>query len=239
MAKSARSSNIKKNRTRLKSKVFGPVEDARTKRLSQKLAALASQPKAATSDMEVEKAEGGKHTGTDTQKQALIMAYTDPTTVEQESKETSGHADGALRSSLSIPIPKAMLVHAKPNTQLPLTPPPTPPSCAMQDTFPSPTNHAANSKQAEEMFFFHTLGMASDIRGFDRSGYLVLDFDSTPHPAMDIDGNEATEAKTTSRKQEKKRKEAKSARIEKKRHRKPRNTVAFTKKRQPSRKAKN
>lgn len=43
-------------------------------------------------------------------------------TQPSESNETSGQgADGALRSSLCIPIPKAMLGHAKPDTQLPLT----------------------------------------------------------------------------------------------------------------------
>lgn len=57
MAKSARSSVSKKNRSRLKSKVFGPVEDARTKRLSEKLAELASQPKVQTTGMDVETTE--------------------------------------------------------------------------------------------------------------------------------------------------------------------------------------
>lgn len=45
MAKSARSSNIKKNNSRLKSKVFGPVEQARTERLNKKLQELIQQPK--------------------------------------------------------------------------------------------------------------------------------------------------------------------------------------------------
>ncbi|KAG8628605.1 hypothetical protein KVT40_004478 [Elsinoe batatas] len=76
MAKSSRSSIRKTNRSRLKSRVFGPVEDARTKRLSEKLVELASQPKAATTDMDIEKTEDSK-------------------AAEQESKENSGHADDA------------------------------------------------------------------------------------------------------------------------------------------------
>ncbi|KAG9242410.1 hypothetical protein BJ878DRAFT_515682 [Calycina marina] len=44
MAKGARASTIKSNNSKLKSKVFGPIETARTKRLSAKLLALASQP---------------------------------------------------------------------------------------------------------------------------------------------------------------------------------------------------
>ncbi|KAJ5902488.1 hypothetical protein N7495_003016 [Penicillium taxi] len=45
MAKSARASVIKRNRANLRAKVFGPVVDARTERLSAKLQELASQPR--------------------------------------------------------------------------------------------------------------------------------------------------------------------------------------------------
>lgn len=45
MAKGARASTTKTNHQNLKSKVFGPIESARTERLSAKLLELASQPK--------------------------------------------------------------------------------------------------------------------------------------------------------------------------------------------------
>lgn len=45
MAKSVRASVSKRNSANLRSKVFGPVDDARTARLSAKLQELASQPK--------------------------------------------------------------------------------------------------------------------------------------------------------------------------------------------------
>ena len=45
MAKGARASSIKTNNAALKRNVFGPVETARTERLSAKLRELASQPK--------------------------------------------------------------------------------------------------------------------------------------------------------------------------------------------------
>lgn len=45
MAKGARASTRKANNVALKSRVFGPVEDARTQRLSAKLLELAQQPK--------------------------------------------------------------------------------------------------------------------------------------------------------------------------------------------------
>jgi len=60
MAKSARSSTNKSNNQKLKSRVFGPVEKARTERLSAKLLELASAPRPAQKDegdvtMETEK----------------------------------------------------------------------------------------------------------------------------------------------------------------------------------------
>jgi hypothetical protein len=45
MAKSARASSRKSNNQKLKSKIFGPVEAARTERLSAKLMELAAQAK--------------------------------------------------------------------------------------------------------------------------------------------------------------------------------------------------
>jgi hypothetical protein len=45
MAKGARASTKKANHQKLKSRVFGPVESARTERLSAKLLELAAQPK--------------------------------------------------------------------------------------------------------------------------------------------------------------------------------------------------
>lgn len=45
MAKGARASSIKANHVALKTKVFGPVETARTERLSAKLLALAQAPR--------------------------------------------------------------------------------------------------------------------------------------------------------------------------------------------------
>jgi hypothetical protein len=45
MAKSVRSSVRKRNSAKLRSRVFGPVVDARTERLSAKLQKLAAQPR--------------------------------------------------------------------------------------------------------------------------------------------------------------------------------------------------
>jgi hypothetical protein len=57
MAKGARSSTRKANNAKLKNRVFGPVETARTERLSAKLLELASQPKK-RDDVVMDVAEG-------------------------------------------------------------------------------------------------------------------------------------------------------------------------------------
>ncbi|KAI1331283.1 hypothetical protein F5Y16DRAFT_298474 [Xylariaceae sp. FL0255] len=52
MAKSSRASSRKANNQRLKAKVFGPVEAARSERLSARLLELAAQPKPETPESE-------------------------------------------------------------------------------------------------------------------------------------------------------------------------------------------
>ncbi|KAK7520939.1 uncharacterized protein IWZ02DRAFT_273437 [Phyllosticta citriasiana] len=54
MAKSSRSSVKKTNNQKLKKNVFGPVENARAQRLSERLLELAQQPRPAKDEMEVE-----------------------------------------------------------------------------------------------------------------------------------------------------------------------------------------
>lgn len=60
MAKGARASTRKANNAALKSRVFGPVEDARTQRLSTKLLELARQPKK-TEEVTMEVLESRSH----------------------------------------------------------------------------------------------------------------------------------------------------------------------------------
>lgn len=57
MAKGSRSSVRKTNNQALKARVFGPVETARTERLSQKLLELAQQPRPQKNEMDGEKDE--------------------------------------------------------------------------------------------------------------------------------------------------------------------------------------
>ena len=53
MAKSARASTKKANRSNLRAKVFGPVEDARTSRLADKLMEVASKASAEKKDLQM------------------------------------------------------------------------------------------------------------------------------------------------------------------------------------------
>lgn len=59
MAKGARASTKKANNQKLKSRVFGPVEDARTQRLSAKLLELVSQAKPKPEESAVIEVEAG------------------------------------------------------------------------------------------------------------------------------------------------------------------------------------
>lgn len=67
MAKGARASTIKSNNAKLKANVFGPIETARTERLSAKLLELASAPKPVREtemkDIEVEEVEENSKDG--------------------------------------------------------------------------------------------------------------------------------------------------------------------------------
>jgi len=171
MARSARASVRKINRTNLRSKVFGPVYDARTQRLSAKLMELASQPKAKT-EMEVEQPASKQETHTMTTWNCTDASVASQNTIDTEAKETDP-VDGE-HCSLSIQIPRSVLqcAHVSKSVsdsaaQLP-TPPTTPP---VLPTFQDPADlHEA----AVEQLFYHMLGVAADVHGFDQHGQLSL-----------------------------------------------------------------
>ncbi|KAI1819120.1 hypothetical protein F4861DRAFT_168302 [Xylaria intraflava] len=86
MAKSARASSRKVNNQRLKARVFGPVEKARTLRLSAKLLELAAAPKPERPDEEamrivgvdeVADKDGTKTAAVDTAASAAVAASDD------------------------------------------------------------------------------------------------------------------------------------------------------------------
>ncbi|KAK5162386.1 hypothetical protein LTR04_003899 [Oleoguttula sp. CCFEE 6159] len=95
MAKSSRSSVRKTNNAKLKSRVFGPVEAARTQRLSARLLDLASQSKPPRTEMEVEK---------DSKEQS-----------NTEAAESEPAAEGASSQLLSPPL-RSLFKHTEQGT---------------------------------------------------------------------------------------------------------------------------
>ncbi|THW95117.1 hypothetical protein D6C91_00538 [Aureobasidium pullulans] len=156
MGKGLRSSVNKTNNRKLKKNVFGPVETARTERLSQKLMELASQPKPPKSEMEVEESGGKNFCPRDTPSLKLTPPCADSKQAESEAK--AANANGAL-NALAIPVPKS-LAHQCPATAAAsmnmLTPPPTPP-LDISD-FSKPSIRSAHRHYADEQLFFHLLG---------------------------------------------------------------------------------
>ncbi|KAG9514120.1 hypothetical protein KCU71_g14171, partial [Aureobasidium melanogenum] len=91
MGKGLRSSVNKTNNRKLKKNVFGPVETARTERLSQKLLELASQPKPPKSDMEVEESNGENSFSRETYLPKLTLPFADSKQAESEAKATNAN----------------------------------------------------------------------------------------------------------------------------------------------------
>lgn len=117
MAKSSRSSVVKKNNQKLKKHVFGPIESARNERLNARLLELASQPKPARTGMEVER------DGNSTPPQKSEHTPNDSVSAEGRDDTEAKDDQAGRSSSLSIPIP-ASLLHRNEQSQLP-TPPST------------------------------------------------------------------------------------------------------------------
>ncbi|THY05394.1 hypothetical protein D6D03_03067 [Aureobasidium pullulans] len=211
MGKGLRSSVNKTNNRKLKKNVFGPVETARTERLSQKLMELASQPKPPKSEMEVEESGDSK---------------------QAESEAKAANANGAL-NALAIPVPQS-LAHQCPATAAAsmnmLTPPPTPP-LDISD-FSKPSIRSAHRHYADEQLFFHLLGVSTDIHGFDTFGNICLGFGSDSESDNESSSSSSSVGsgyESSWIKAEKRAKEDKRNRIAKKQKRKVINQMTFKK----------
>ncbi|KAG9755893.1 hypothetical protein KCU73_g5189, partial [Aureobasidium melanogenum] len=230
MGKGLRSSVNKTNNRKLKKNVFGPVETARTERLSQKLLELASQPKPPKSDMEVEESNGENSFSRETYLPKLTLPFADSKQAESEAKATN--ANGAL-NALAIPVPKS-LAHQCPATAAAsmnmLTPPPTPP-LDISD-FSNPSIRSAHRRYADEQLFFHLLGVSTDIHGFDSFGNICLGFGSDSESDNESSSSSSSLGsgyETSWIKAEKRAKEEKRNRIAKKQKRKVINQMTFKK----------
>ena len=96
MAKGLRASTKKANRTNLRSRVFGPVEEARKERLSAKLLELASKPRTVSRE-DVKMTDEHKGWGSLNVTRSCCVALLTPTlfTGEKQQKESKIGPDAA------------------------------------------------------------------------------------------------------------------------------------------------
>jgi len=161
MAKGLRSSVKKSHRTKLRSRVFAPVEDARTERLSAKLLELASQPRPAKTDMELDE-DNGTNTIRTSPTTPLIhktphhSTRSNSSPASKSDAQADAHQDQqaeGLSPCISWSIPRAL----------------------SEETADAPPQKL--KRQIEEDLFYSLLGVCSDIVGFDERGDLLLAFD--------------------------------------------------------------
>lgn len=172
MAKSSRSSAVKKNNQKLKKHVFGPVETARNERLSAKLLELASQPKPPRSEMEVERDRTSPTTNPCVMGAVTENANRNAITATANQEAKVGHGAEGVSSSLFVSIPASFLCTLSQRLR-------TPPATSKSDSAPTfPTRNAISTptKFPEENLFFHLLGVATNVIGFNEEGNLALDF---------------------------------------------------------------
>ncbi|KAI5203179.1 hypothetical protein E4T39_04368 [Aureobasidium subglaciale] len=214
MGKGLRSSTNKVNNRKLKKNVFGPVEKARTQRLSEKLQELASQPKPPKADTEVEESSDSK---------------------QAASEAKAANANGAL-NALAIPVPKSLAHQCSATTTAAasmtvLTAPPIAP-LDISD-FSKPLIRSAHRRYADEQLFFHLLGVSTDIHGFDTSGNICLGFGSDSESDNESSSSSSSSVdsgyESSWIKAEKRAKEGKRDRIAKKQKRKVINQMTFKK----------
>lgn len=174
MAKGLRSSSKKANRTKLRARVFQPVEEARLERLHQKLLETAQQPKPETAkekEMDVDSAEGTLLPLPPPRRAAndlnLTCSPTDATATTGTKEE--GFPKGS--SLLTTPIPQSLLATST------STPTPTPtPSCPPRDDATPDTDLDSDP----DSHFYHLLSLSTSIHSFTPTGHLQLYFDPLP-----------------------------------------------------------
>lgn len=157
MAKGLRSSVKKSNRTKLRSRVFEPVENARLERLHKKLLETAQQPKPEAqkkNEMDLDSAEGNFPNRPPTG-QANVPDFSD--TAANEAGKEDEYPKGS--SFLTASIPTSLYEDPSTNT--------------------IPTFDPAKDNR-ENRNLFHLMGLCSDVVGFTSDGDLEFAFDPLP-----------------------------------------------------------
>jgi hypothetical protein len=157
MAKGLRSSVKKSNRTKLRARVFQPVESARAERIHAKLLEIVRQPKPEApkkAEMEVDSVEEGR-----TQR---LFQKPSMTPTNAENLDTTA---GAGEPKEGFPKGSCFLTAKIPH------------SLTTEGCDPSPLQ--SQEEYDMENLFLH-LGLSSDIVGFSDDGDLELAFDPLP-----------------------------------------------------------
>ncbi|KAJ4354005.1 uncharacterized protein N0V89_005737 [Didymosphaeria variabile] len=155
MAKGLRSSVKKSNRSKLRTRVFEPVENARLERLHQKLLETAQQPKPETAkekEMDVDAVEGNSHHMPQSPAHTLNSALADADAVANDASKEEDFPKGSFFLTASIP----------------------------QSLCDSDTTHdkpALAHDDLESRTLYDVLGLSSDVVGFTPKGDLKLAFD--------------------------------------------------------------
>lgn len=163
MAKGLRSSVKKTNRTKLRSRVFEPMENARLERLHAKLLEAAQQPKPETpkkNEMEVDTAEGNsRHRCQPTLTQNADLSPLADTAPDASKEDEFPKGLSILTAS----IPPSLSTNAAPG-------------------YLDPTTDARASEH-----LYHLLGLSSDVVGFTSDGDLAFAFDPLPRHWLSSD----------------------------------------------------
>lgn len=158
MAKGLRATSKKNNRVKIRSRVYAPVDEARTERLSQRLLDLASQPKPTKTEMEVD-AEKGEPTPAPPQISPKNFARTN-ICVEALSKDQGAPTTTeGLSFRFSCPVPASL--------------------SDSEGGLDSGEEKHEDMEAAGDDMFYHLLGLCTDIDidGLGR-GELLMDIDN-------------------------------------------------------------
>jgi hypothetical protein len=157
MAKGLRASVKKGNRQLLRARVFRPVEEERTARLSAKLLELAQQSRPSKTEMEVDSEKGTTVTKAELSPSAFRSTNSSTDTTNEQSTTTTEQAEG-LSYDLICPIPSSL-------------------SDSEGD---SEGEGKARDKEARDVdpAFYQILGLCTEIVGFGEDGELIMRFDN-------------------------------------------------------------
>jgi len=163
MAKGARASSRKANRSKLRARVFQPVEDARLERLHQKLLETVQQPKpesAKDKEMDVDPTDGKHapcHLAPPTAHTQLLTCISADSATNDVSKEED-FPKGLSFLTASIP-------HSLHDAS---------------DKRSSDVVVDDDNDSGSERALYHLLGLCSDVVGFTSAGDLKFAFDLPP-----------------------------------------------------------